>query len=139
MMSSQTLQGNWNQLKGLVKERWGQLTDSELTQAEGDFQKLIGLIQRKTGQARDRIESELSRMAEEGQTVGTRATQAVREFAESAGERAQQTYEQMSEQFRGGYEQAERVVQQRPIESLAVAFGSGLIAGVIVGMIARSR
>jgi uncharacterized protein YjbJ (UPF0337 family) len=138
MMNSQTLQGNWNQLKGAVKDRWGQLTDSELTQAEGDFQKLIGLIQRKTGQARDRIESELSRMMEEG-GVGARATQAVREFADSASERAQQAYEQVSEQFRGGYEQAERVVQQRPIESLAVAFGSGLIAGVIVGMIARSR
>jgi uncharacterized protein YjbJ (UPF0337 family) len=139
MMNSQTLQGNWNQLKGQVKDRWGQLTDSELTQAEGDFQKLIGLIQRKTGQARDRIESELSRMMEEGAAVGTRATQAVREFAESAGDRAHQAYEQVSEQVRGGYEQAERVVQERPFESLAVAFGTGLIAGVIVGLLARSR
>jgi uncharacterized protein YjbJ (UPF0337 family) len=139
MMNSQTLQGNWNQLVGQVKSRWSQLTDSELTQADGDFQKLIGLIQRKTGQARDRIESELSRMVEEGSTVGARATQAVRDFAETAGERAQQTYEQVSDQFRGGYAQAERVVQQRPLESLAVAFGSGLIAGVIVGLCARSR
>jgi ElaB/YqjD/DUF883 family membrane-anchored ribosome-binding protein len=40
--------------------------------------------------------------------------------------------------LRGGYVQTERMIQQRPIESLAVGFGAGLIAGVIIGLVMRS-
>jgi ElaB/YqjD/DUF883 family membrane-anchored ribosome-binding protein len=41
--------------------------------------------------------------------------------------------------MRGGYAQTERMVQQRPMESLAVGFGAGLITGVIIGLVMRSR
>ena len=47
--------------------------------------------------------------------------------------------EQIRERAREGYEQAHEVVRRRPAESVAVAFGTGLLVGVIVGLIARSK
>ena len=40
--------------------------------------------------------------------------------------------------MRGGYVQTERMIQQRPLESLAVGFGAGLIAGVVIGLVMRN-
>lgn len=46
-----TLKGQWNQLQGKVKEKWGELTDDEVKQAEGDLDQLVGLIQERYGYA----------------------------------------------------------------------------------------
>ena len=52
MSTQQQIIGNWGQLKGKVKQRWGQLTDDELQEVEGNYDQLVGLIQQKTGEAR---------------------------------------------------------------------------------------
>jgi len=41
--------------------------------------------------------------------------------------------------MRQGYEEAEKVVRQRPAESVAVCFGAGVLVGVFVGLMLRSR
>jgi uncharacterized protein YjbJ (UPF0337 family) len=41
-------EGRWDQLKGMAKQRWGQLTDDDLDVAEGNFQELIGRIKERT-------------------------------------------------------------------------------------------
>ena len=41
-MNSDELKGKWNQLKGSAKSQWGKLTDDDLTQVEGDRDKLVG-------------------------------------------------------------------------------------------------
>ncbi|MCB1114788.1 MAG: CsbD family protein [Chlamydiia bacterium] len=60
-MNEDQLKGRWNELKGKVKERWGRLTDDELTQISGKKEQLLGKIQTKYGIARDRAEKELRR------------------------------------------------------------------------------
>jgi len=45
--------GNWKQLKGGVKQKWGKLTDDDLTEIDGQREKLEGLIQERYGIARD--------------------------------------------------------------------------------------
>lgn len=60
-MNEQQLQGRWTELKGKVKERWGRLTDDELTQINGRKEQLLGKIQVKYGIARERAEKELKR------------------------------------------------------------------------------
>ena len=55
-MNKNQAQGNWNQLKGEIKKRWGALTDDDLMEAEGDMQKLAGKIQKKTGDDQQTIE-----------------------------------------------------------------------------------
>ncbi|AIP98983.1 CsbD family protein [Ornithobacterium rhinotracheale] len=49
------LKGNWNQLKGKVKQQWGDLTDDDLTYTEGKSEELLGRLQEKTGEAKETI------------------------------------------------------------------------------------
>jgi uncharacterized protein YjbJ (UPF0337 family) len=47
--------GNWNEAKGKIKQRWGDLTDDDLTFQEGKEDELIGRIQKKTGESREEV------------------------------------------------------------------------------------
>jgi uncharacterized protein YjbJ (UPF0337 family) len=47
------VEGNWKQTKGKVKEKWGQLTDDDLTQVNGQRDQLEGKIQQRYGLAKD--------------------------------------------------------------------------------------
>ena len=55
-MNKNQIKGDWNQLKGEIKRRWGKMTDDDLTEAEGDMQILAGKIQKKTGDDQQVIE-----------------------------------------------------------------------------------
>jgi uncharacterized protein YjbJ (UPF0337 family) len=148
-MNQQTLEGNWNEIKGKLHERWGQLTNDDLQKARGNVDQLVGVIQRKTGEARDRVEqylneltssggSGVSKMAETVRGYASSAADSARGYASSATETAEEARARAADVLRGGYVQTERMIQQRPIESLAVGFGAGLITGVIIGLVMRS-
>ncbi|MDR6296183.1 CsbD family protein [Pantoea dispersa] len=51
--------GNWKQFKGKFKEKWGKLTDDDLTVIEGKRDQLVGKIQERYGYAKDEAEREL--------------------------------------------------------------------------------
>jgi len=58
-MATATIQkweGRWEQLKGKAKSLWGNLTDNELLEAEGDYERLVGVVKEKTGKTREEIE-----------------------------------------------------------------------------------
>jgi uncharacterized protein YjbJ (UPF0337 family) len=61
-MNRDTIEGNWRQIKGKLKERWGKLTDDELDQVEGNYEMLCGKIQKAYGLSRDEVERDLSRL-----------------------------------------------------------------------------
>jgi uncharacterized protein YjbJ (UPF0337 family) len=58
-MNTETIKSNWNQLKGDLKSKWGQITDEEWMQIAGDRDKLIGRIQAKYGRTRDEVSREV--------------------------------------------------------------------------------
>jgi uncharacterized protein YjbJ (UPF0337 family) len=58
-MNADLLKGKWLQLQGEVKKAWGNLTDDELVQIEGNSDKLVGKLQEKYGYSRDRAEMEV--------------------------------------------------------------------------------
>jgi len=47
-----TLKGNWNQLKGRVREKWGLLTNDDLEHIAGHKDRLIGKLQERYGKAK---------------------------------------------------------------------------------------
>ena len=51
------LKGNWNQLKGKVKQAYGDLTDDDLKHEDGKDDELLGKLQTKTGKTRDEVVS----------------------------------------------------------------------------------
>lgn len=61
-MSSDRLHGDWNEIKGIIKEQWGRLTDDELEQVEGRRDRLIGMIQKAYAITRDEAERQLAQL-----------------------------------------------------------------------------
>ncbi|MFN3999516.1 CsbD family protein [Algoriphagus sp.] len=45
------LKGNWNQIKGELKEKYAKLTDDDLLYQEGQEDKVLGRLQEKTGES----------------------------------------------------------------------------------------
>ena len=62
-MNWDTIKGNWKQMSGKVKEEWGDLTDDEITEAEGDRDQLVGKIQAKYGIAKEEAEQQVDSFA----------------------------------------------------------------------------
>jgi uncharacterized protein YjbJ (UPF0337 family) len=48
-MNADVLKGKWLQVKGSIKEKWGQLTDDDLNRVSGNVDRLIGLVQERYG------------------------------------------------------------------------------------------
>ena len=163
-INAQTLAGNWNEIKGKLRERWGQVTQDDLQKVNGNVEQLVGLIERKTGEARQQVEKYLSELTADGSSgVGKvlnaakdYAGQAVdsvegamsgmgktmdvaKDYAGQAADSVEGALASAAEMARGGYEQTGRMVRQRPFESLAVGFGAGLITGVVVGLVLKSK
>ena len=59
-MNWDIIEGKWNQLKGSVREKWGDLTDDEVTEMAGKKDKLAGKLQEKYGWERERAEREVT-------------------------------------------------------------------------------
>ena len=58
-MNKDILEGKWEQIKGAVREKWGDLTDDDLTQINGSREKLLGKIQEAYGRSREAAEQEI--------------------------------------------------------------------------------
>ena len=139
MIDQQTLEGNWNEIKGKIRQKWGQLTDDDLPQIRGDLEELIAVIQRKTGEAREAIQRYLQEVSGNAASAVGTAAEAVRGYAQHAAESVQQTAKQAAGRAQDGYAEAERFVRERPGQSLLVCFGLGVIAGGVIALAFRSR
>jgi len=53
------VEGNWKQVKGMVKEKWGQLTDDDLNMVNGKREQLEGKIQERYGMAKDKVRKDV--------------------------------------------------------------------------------
>ena len=51
------MRGNWNEVKGSLKQKWGVLTDNDLAYQEGKEEEAIGNIQRATGETKQSIKN----------------------------------------------------------------------------------
>ncbi|MFD1140145.1 CsbD family protein [Larkinella insperata] len=54
-MNETTIKGGWNELKGKIKQAYGDLTDDDLTYEEGKEDEMWGKLQQKTGKTKDEI------------------------------------------------------------------------------------
>ena len=59
-MNWDIIQGKWDQLKGSVKQEWGELTDDEVTQINGDRDRLSGKLQERYGWAQADAEEKMN-------------------------------------------------------------------------------
>ena len=62
-MNWDTVKGDWKQLSGKVRERWGELTDDEIEQARGDRDQLAGKIQERYGVTKEEAQTQVDEWA----------------------------------------------------------------------------
>jgi ElaB/YqjD/DUF883 family membrane-anchored ribosome-binding protein len=92
------------------------------------------LLQQKTGQTRQQVESFMSEVCEQQGCSFDQFRDTMHEYAESARTSIRDGYGQVAKQVQRGYEQSVDAVASRPMISVGSAFGIGLIAGVAIGL-----
>jgi uncharacterized protein YjbJ (UPF0337 family) len=58
-MNRDIAEGKWKQIKGVLRDKWGKLTDDDYDQVSGKRDRLVGKIQERYGYAKDRAEQEV--------------------------------------------------------------------------------
>ncbi len=56
-MNTLEIKGDWNIIKGQLKQKWAKLTDDDLEFIEGQQDELLGRIQKRTGESREAVET----------------------------------------------------------------------------------
>ena len=59
-MNKITIEGNWNEIKGKLKQKYGDLTDDDLTFTKGKDDEMYGRLQKKLGKTKDDIKKEIA-------------------------------------------------------------------------------
>jgi uncharacterized protein YjbJ (UPF0337 family) len=128
------IEGNWKQMKGTVKEKWGKLTDDDLTLINGRRDQLEGKIQERYGFAKDQarkeiedwyrsIESDLAEQIEAIRADIQTLTSTVARIANKQIGRAQDRAIEAAND-------ADDAIRRNPLSAVAIALGLGFIYGV---------
>jgi uncharacterized protein YjbJ (UPF0337 family) len=139
MVNAQVLKGQWNEVRGQLKTKWGQLTDDDLKLTSGNIDQLVGVIQRKTGEAREVIEQFLDAVTAQGASAVSQAADTASRYGRVATDRIRDGYNRLSDEFGREYEMSREIIRENPAQSVATAFGVGILLGVVVGLALRSR
>ena len=70
-MNRNILEGNWKQIRGSIREKWGELTDDELDQIAGKRDKLAGILQEKYGYTQMEAERQIDDFLETWEEADT--------------------------------------------------------------------
>jgi uncharacterized protein YjbJ (UPF0337 family) len=139
MIAQERISGNWNRVVGAVKKNFGQITNDDLQRVEGNVDQLIGLIQSKTGRSREQIDAFLNDCCSSAEGVYDEVTGRMAEYTDAASEAFREGYDRLATAANRGYDDTMRAISRRPVESLAVAAGAGLLFGLVVGLSMTSR
>ncbi|PWD99750.1 CsbD family protein [Marinilabilia rubra] len=61
-MDKLEIKGNWEIIKGNLKQKYSELTDDDLTFAEGKEEELLGKLQKKTGKTKEQLIDEINKI-----------------------------------------------------------------------------
>jgi uncharacterized protein YjbJ (UPF0337 family) len=61
-MTNLNLKGNWNELKGKLKQQYGELTDDDLTFAEGKEEEMLGRVQQRLGRTKEQVREMIEKL-----------------------------------------------------------------------------
>ncbi|NLY35963.1 MAG: CsbD family protein [Tissierellia bacterium] len=62
MFNKDVLEGKWKQVEGLIKQKWGKLTDDDLLEVKGNMTLLNGKIQERYGMKKEEVEKQVKEM-----------------------------------------------------------------------------
>ena len=128
------VEGDWKQMKGKVKERWGKLTDDDLTAISGRRDQLEGKIQERYGYAKSRLEEKSrtgiaprsSHLADEIETIRTE----IQNLTSTVGRIANKQIGRAQVRATEAAHEAEAAITRNPLTAIAIAVGVGFLFGV---------
>jgi ElaB/YqjD/DUF883 family membrane-anchored ribosome-binding protein len=100
---------------------------------------LIGLLQRKTGKTREQIEGFITDCCHSTGSAARRVSDRAGEYATMAGDTVRENYDRVAQEAQRGYEYTVDTMRRRPLESVAIALGAGLFAGILLAISVKSR
>lgn len=153
-MKHSSLENSWDAIKGQLKQRYGQLTDDDLTFAEGKGDELLARLREKLGLSQHdlngvldelkangagRVEQVKARAADLADDVRAKVGSAVEDIkakgsaaAEEVKVQAGVAYDEARKRARTLREDGEEYVRQNPRESLVAALCAGFVAGLLI-------
>jgi len=126
-MNWSRVEGNWNEMKGKVKEKWGKLTDDDLTQVGGKHDRLVGVLQQKYGMAKDKVEEQLETFFEGSEGWVADAKDKVTEVVE----RGREYFREATPADMAG--DLRELIGRYPVQSVVVGVGVGFLIGQVFG------
>jgi len=128
------LEGDWKQLKGRAKERWGKLTDDDLTAISGRRTQLEGKIQERYGYAKSQARKEIEDwyrstepyLADEIDDIRTE----IQSLASSVGRLANKQIDRAQVRATEAARDVEAAITRNPLTAIAIAVGLGFLFGV---------
>ncbi len=138
MVTREELKHRWDDVRHRLLDHWRELSDTELSHFNGTPSQLFDAIQQKTGASWREVESFLTNVMREGRAKSHRASDLTEQYGDQASKLARDGYDQLTSATAEYSKKVARSVQRRPLESLAVAFGVGIVAGAVV-LLSRRR
>ncbi len=132
MINQQVLSGHWHEVASKLREKWSQLSADDVHAFNGNIDQLVSKIHQVTGEGREEIERFLDQLGQNGHS-------AFSEFRSKVADQAADGAREGLESLQQGFAAAERVVQQRPGQVIAMAFGLGLVAGLGAVLVLREK
>jgi ElaB/YqjD/DUF883 family membrane-anchored ribosome-binding protein len=126
MVDHDALLRSWKEISEKLRQHWAELANEDFQSFNGDVNQLVELIQRKTGDARTIVERYLNELSANAASAFERS-------------RIEEGTRQAVEAWRESREIAEAYARQRPVASMAVCFGAGILAGLVLGLSVRRR
>lgn len=137
MTNEQTLQQNWSQIQHRLREKWCELSQNDFEGVNGDIERLVGVIQQRTQESRAAIEAYVDQCIAESRSMANAAAEQAREYYDQASIAAQQKYDELAAQVQHRMSEMESLIQQKPAQSVAAAFGVGVLAGVTIALLLK--
>ena len=119
-MDSNRIEGSWAELKGQAKQRWGNLTDNELTQIGGKKDELMGRLQTRYGYTKDQAKQEMESWLESLGQTGDSVMAQVSAAKDGA--------KQVADNFTTAMQKS---VENNPVATLAMVAAVAFVIGAI--------
>ncbi len=62
MLNKEQIKGNWKEIKGGIRNLWGEISEEELEQTHGNIQAVSGIVQERYRESTDSIQKKLDRL-----------------------------------------------------------------------------
>ena len=126
------LEGNWKQMKGRVKERWGKLTDDDLAAIAGRREQLEGKIQERCGYAKSQARKEIEDWYRSTESYLADEIEDIRRDIEDLARIVNKQVDRAQARTIEAAHGAGAVIMRNPLTTVAIALGVGLLIAVLV-------